>query len=280
MILPLVAVLGFGALAAGVETPAEAVRALVEAERKFYQAGQEKGTRAAFLAFLAPDGIVFQPGPVNGQEAWSKRTETGLDLAWKPIFAAIARSGDFGYDTGPASWRAKKTDPKFTGFGHFITIWRKLPDGSWKVVLDCGIENTKSDVIPALRLVTPTDSAAGTLQTLQEAQSAFVATAKPDFTKAFRQFGSDEVRLYRDGSLPTVKKKDGLELLGPEQAGVAMEVTKTDMSRSADLAYSYGSCTDMRKQPGRPGHFLQIWQTDPTGGWKLVLDWQQLHPEK
>jgi len=273
--LLLVAVLGFGALAAWAETPADAVRALVEAERKFYQAGQEKGTRAAFLAFLAPDGIVFQPGPVNGQEAWSKRPETGLDLAWKPTFAAIARSGDFGYDTGPASWRAKKTDPKFTGFGHFITIWKKLPDGSWKVALDCGIENTKSDVIPALRLVTPTGSAAGTLQTLQEAQNAFVATAKLDFTKAFRQFGSDEVRLYRDGSFPTVRKKDGLQLLGPEQAGIAMEVMKTDMSSSADLAYSYGSCTDTRKQPRMPGHFLQIWQTDPAGGWKLVLDWQK-----
>ena len=278
--LLLVAVLGFGALAAWAETPADAVRALVEAERKFYQAGQEKGTRAAFLAFLAPDGIVFQPGPVNGQEAWSKRPETGLDLAWKPTFAAIARSGDFGYDTGPASWRAKKTDPKFTGFGHFITIWKKLPDGSWKVALDCGIENTKSDVIPALRLVTPTGSAAGTLQTLQEAQNAFVATAKLDFTKAFRQFGSDEVRLYRDGSFPTVRKKDGLQLLGPEQAGIAMEVMKTDMSSSSDLAYSYGSSVDNRKQPGRPGHFLQIWQTDSSGAWKLVLDWEKPLPQQ
>jgi len=278
VILSLLAGVGFGAIASFAETPAEAVRALVEAERKFYQTGQEKGTRAAFLEFLAPDGIVFRPGPVNGQEAWSKRPETGLDLVWEPTFAAIARSGDFGYDTGPAKWRAKKSDEKFTGFGHFISIWKKQPDGSWKVALDCGIENAGSDIKPPLRLVTPKSGAGGTLQTFQEAQSAFVATAKVDFTKAFREFGSDEVRLYRDGSFPTVKKKDALELLGPEQAGVAMEVMKTDMSSSADLAYSYGSCTDTRKQPGRPGHFLQVWQTDPSGAWKLVLDWQQPLP--
>ena len=43
---------------------------MVEAEKKFYQTGQEKGTRAAFLAFLADDGIVFRPGPVNGKESW------------------------------------------------------------------------------------------------------------------------------------------------------------------------------------------------------------------
>src|SRR5437762_7287427 len=46
------------------ETPAAAVRAMVEAERKFYQTGQEKGTRAAFLEFLADDAIIFRPGPV------------------------------------------------------------------------------------------------------------------------------------------------------------------------------------------------------------------------
>jgi hypothetical protein len=46
------------------ETAAQAVRSLVEAERNFYRTGQEQGTRAAFLTFLADSGIVFRPGPV------------------------------------------------------------------------------------------------------------------------------------------------------------------------------------------------------------------------
>jgi ketosteroid isomerase-like protein len=259
------------------ETPAEAVRAMVEAEKKFYETGQVKGTRAAFLEFLAEDGIVFRPGPVNGKESWGKRPETGFDLVWEPTFAAIARSADFGYDTGPAKWRANKKEEKFSGYGHFISIWKKQKDGPWKVALDVGIENMKSDVKPPLRLVLPKNRKPGTLETLQEAQSAFVATAKLDFAQAFRQFGSDEVRLYRNGSFPTVKKKDGLELLVPE-AGVAMEVMKTDMSSSADLAYSYGSITNTWPRPGLPEHFLQIWQTDDKGAWKLVLDWQQPVP--
>lgn len=260
------------------ETPAEAVRAMVEAERKFYRTGQEKGTRAAFLEFLADDAIVFRPGPVNGKEVWSKRTETGLDLVWEPSLAAIARSADFGYDTGPSKWRANKAEKKFTGFGHFVSIWKKQKDGSWKVALDCGIENGGSDAKPPLRLVTPKDDGKGTAQSFKDVQAAFIATARLDFTKAFRQFGSDEVRLYRDGSFPTIGKKDGAELLGPEQAGLTMEVMKTDMSSSADLAYLYGSYSDTRIKPGEAGHFLQIWQTDSAGAWKLVLDWQQRLP--
>jgi ketosteroid isomerase-like protein len=275
--LTLFAAMVLCAVRAGAESLDEAVRAMTDAEKNFYQTGQEKGTRAAFLEFLAPDAIIFRPGPVNGQEVWSKRSETGFDLVWEPAFAVIARSGDFGYDTGPSKWRAKKTDEKFSGYGHFISIWKKQKDGAWKVALDCGIENTRSDVKPPLRLVTPKNRE-GTLVSLQQARDAFIATAKLDFTKAFRQFGSDEVRVYRDGSFPTVGKKDGVELLGSEQAGIALESMKTDMSSSADLAYNYGKYSDTRSQPPKAGHFLQVWQTDATGAWKLVLDWQQLLP--
>ncbi len=259
------------------ETLKESLRAMTDAEKKFAQTAQEKGTRAAFLEFLAPDSIVFAPGPVNGQETWSKRSETGRDLVWQPSFAVIARSGDFGYDTGPAKWRPKK-EGEFTGYGHFISIWRKQADGSWKVAVDTGIENTRSDIVPPLKMVTPKDDGKGTMESLQKAQNDFIATAKLDFTKAYRQFGSDEVRLYRNGSFPIIGKKAAAELLGPEQAGVTMEVMKTDMSGSADLAYSYGSCSDTRKQPAAAGYFLQVWQTDKGGAWKLVLDWQQPVP--
>src|SRR5438067_9621181 len=186
----------------GAETALDSVRAMVDAEKKFYQTGQEQGTRAAFLAFLADDGIIFRPGPVNGKESWSKRQETGLDLVWEPRFAVMARSADFGYDTGPSKWRTSKKQQKFSGHGHFVSIWKKQKDGAWKVALDCGIENSESDVKPSLRLVTLKNAAKGTLESLQQTQDAFVVTARLDFTKAFRQFGADEIRLYRDGSFP------------------------------------------------------------------------------
>jgi len=274
------------ALSAGVAetTPEEAARAMVEAERKFYQTGQELGTRAAFLAFLADDGIIFRPGPVNGKESWEKRPETGFDLIWEPTFAAMSRSADFGYDTGPAKWREKK----FSGSGQFISVWKKQKDGSWKVALDVGIENPEATgKTETLRVVLPENEAAGKAdlatgrRALQEAQNGFVALAKLDFTKAFRNAANDEVRLYREGSFPALGKEAGTKLLGPEQAGVTMEIMNGDISSSADLAYHYGKYSDNRPQAPKTGHFFQIWQTDAAGSWKLVLDWQQaLPPEK
>lgn len=267
------------------ETPAQAVRSLVEAERNFYRTGQEQGTRAAFLAFLADSGIVFRPGPVNGRKTWNEREENGFDLIWEPTFAAVSRSADFGYDTGPAKWRANKKENEFSGYGDFVSIWRKEPDGAWKVHLDCGIEHAKpSQKTETLRTIVPAEKidgqpdAAARQRAFGEAQRGFVTLAKLDFTKAFREFGDDEVRLYRDGSLPAIGKDAGAKLLGTEQAGIALEVVAGNMSSSSDLAYCYGKYSDTRSQGGAIGHFLQIWQTDSTGAWKQVLDWQKAVP--
>ncbi|MDQ6623665.1 MAG: DUF4440 domain-containing protein, partial [Verrucomicrobiota bacterium] len=78
---------------------AAAARTVLEDERKFYEVGQELGTRAAFLEFLADDSIIFHPGPVDGKKEWSKRPEKGISLKWKPLFVAMSRSADLGYTT-------------------------------------------------------------------------------------------------------------------------------------------------------------------------------------
>ena len=267
--------LALGRVAAG--QPDEAVRAIVEGERKFYQTGQEKGTRAAFLEFLAPDAIVFRPGPVNGQEVWSKRAETGLDLVWEPTFAAIARSADLGYDTGPSKWRANKREEKFSGFGHFISIWKKQEDGSWKVALDCGLEHPEPTAkAEALRTYVPEGPAkldtrfwAGTLKNFHEA-------ARDDSTKAIMQWAAPEIRVYRDGHFPAVGREAAERLLADMSGQTTYHGPYAGGSSSlGDLGYNYGKYSTVRAKGKEEGHYLQIWQIDSSSAWKLVLDWQQ-----
>jgi ketosteroid isomerase-like protein len=268
-------------------SPADAARVMVDSEKKFYRTAEESGTRVAFLTFLADDGIVFRPGPVNGKEVWTKRPATGLDLVWEPTFAAIARSGDFGYTTGPAKWRASKQEEKFLGYGQFISIWKKQKDGSWKVALDCGIENQEPTGTPAaLRVFVPDDSqpvktadARHKALPLPEAHAKFVAAAKTNSTDAVLEAAAEELRVYREGNLPAIGKSAAAALLGAKGGKVSFEQMGGDMSRTADLAYSYGKYNLQRSEGSKAGHFFQIWQTDPTGMWKLVVDWQQPLPK-
>jgi ketosteroid isomerase-like protein len=264
--------------------PMEAVRAMVDAERKFYETGQEKGTRAAFLAFLADDGIVFRPGPLNGKAVWEKRPESGFDLVWEPTFAAMSRSADFGYDTGPAKWRANKTEEKFTGHGQFISIWKKQSDGAWKVALDCGIENPEPTGKPeTLRTIAPVASKEPVnVDTAEkgrlETQQKFTQSARTDSALATLKFAAPEIRIYRAGHFPSIGKEAARPLLDATAGRVTFEMLGADMSRSADLSYTYGKYSSVRRKGTEEGHYFHIWQTDDSGAWKLVLDWQQALP--
>lgn len=268
-------------------SPNEAANAMVDAERRFYQTGQEQGTRAAFLAFLADDGIVFRPGPLNGKEVWGKRPETGFDLIWEPTFAAMSRSADLGYDTGPAKWRANKKEEKFAGYGHFISIWKKQEDGSWKVALDVGIEHPKPTGQPEqLRMLVPNADeqvkSAGARRKalpLEEAQQKFAEAAKANSANAILGV-AEEIRVYREGSFPAIGKDAAGALVKAKSGKMSFEPMGGETSRSSDLAYSYGKYSLNRDGSAESGYFLQIWQTDAVGMWKLVLDWQQALPKE
>lgn len=53
-----------------------------------------------------------------------------------------------------------------------------------------------------------------------------------------------------------------------------------EMSRSADLSYTYGKYSNVRRKGTEEGHYFQIWHTDDSGAWKLVLDWAQPLPKQ
>ena len=55
-------------------------------------------------------------------------------LDWWPNFAGVARSGDLGFTTGPATINGGKP-----GIFYF-TVWARQPDGGWKWVFDGGVD--------------------------------------------------------------------------------------------------------------------------------------------
>src|SRR4030095_2545307 len=118
-------------------------QALVQMERDFARSAATKGTRDAFLEFIADDGILFQPGPVNGKKFWTERQPRKGLLSWEPIFADVSRAGDLGYTTGPWEFRPNGPDDQPVAFGQYFTIWKKQTDGSWKAALDRGVPNKK-----------------------------------------------------------------------------------------------------------------------------------------
>lgn len=260
------------------ESPEEAGRSMAESESRFCAVAQQKGTRAAFLNFFADDAVVFRPGPVNGKEVWRNR-KTDLELLWQPTFATISRSADFGYDTGPSKWRVDRSKDEWT-YAHFISIWKKQKNGDWKVVVDCATETPKPSMEPEpLRVRVVEARTSSNPGAFAEIRKDYLVKAKRNFAEAFQQFADEEVRAYRDGVVPCVGKEDCARSQSTQTDGLSMEVLKTDISRSDDLAYYYGRYSDPASENQPIGHFLQIWSRGPAGTWRLALDWQQPLPE-
>ncbi len=99
---------------------------------------------AAFADWFAEDGVALGNGqqPVVGRVAIMKSANWDpkiYQLTWTPTDAVLGPSGDVGYTWGHFEGRSKDANGNpVTTSGRYITIWRKQPDGNWKVVLDAG----------------------------------------------------------------------------------------------------------------------------------------------
>lgn len=99
---------------------------------------------AAFADWFADDGVALGNGqaPLVGKVAILKSAKwlaKDYQLTWTPTDGLMGPSGDMGYTWGHFEGHSKDANGNpVTTSGRYMTIWRKQPDGSWKVVLDSG----------------------------------------------------------------------------------------------------------------------------------------------
>src|SRR5258706_3448360 len=135
------------ALAALVALPAAAgparIESLVAAERAFSALSVQKGIKPSFLAYLAPDAVVFRPTAMNGPKTIAARPAPTATLVWEPAYAEISSAGDLGCTTGPWEMHPMGLASAPVAFVHFISVWKKQADGAWRVAVDIGTSHGK-----------------------------------------------------------------------------------------------------------------------------------------
>ena len=252
-------------------------RALVEMEHAFAKAAATKGTRDAFLEFLADDGIIFQPGPVNGKKFWGERQPRKGLLSWEPIFADVSRAGDLGYTTGPWEFRPNGPDDQPVAFGQYFTIWKKQPDGSWKAVLDRGVSSEKSFATKLLLFPLHDESSVGdakfdvsrgraALIKLEEEFSTL--SARKGATAAFDSYLASDVRMLRQNIAPVVGKENALVLISGQSGTLTWKPAVTDVAASGDLGYTYGTYDLTRGDLViEHGSYVRVWKQQ-----RVVID--------
>lgn len=119
---------------------------LIEVDREFARSMAEGGLDA-WVDHFAPEGAMISgQGEITGEPYIRAAmapvlTDSTVVFTWTPERARVAESGELGYTVG--DYRISRRDStgqiaETLDRGKYVSIWRRQPDGTWKVVADIG----------------------------------------------------------------------------------------------------------------------------------------------
>ncbi len=114
---------------------------LLELEGRFSQSVAAGGGKA-FATWFADDAVTLNNGrpailgrtAISAQAQWDPKA---YQLTWVAQGAQMGPSNDMGFTWGRYEGRSKdKSGGPIVMTGRYMTVWKKLSDGTWKVALD------------------------------------------------------------------------------------------------------------------------------------------------
>lgn len=280
---------------AGAQAPEplpEALTQMVEAERAFAARALVIGWKDAFLEYFSPNAIGFadgQPGSAREQIAKSPDPPKDLQLIWEPRYGDVAASGELGYLTGPVrNVRASREGAK-PRFSNYASVWKRQKDGSFKVVMDVGINTPSAVTFPAgfaraphkRRFTGDYDDSTPPLGTADELLNSALKTSQ---LSAYRPHLAEGVRFHRQNQMPIVGVQAATKWLASQRAVSSADARFAEVARSGDLGYTWGTFTIAPRTVtagGRgqsqtvniqAGFYVRVWVRERSGAWKVALD--------
>lgn len=114
---------------------------LIDTDRSFSRYSVKHGAAAAFRHYLIEKSVQLpnRSLPIKGRQSIAAAMEQDSDilLSWEPESGDIAQSQDLGYTWGNYTVTSQNGS-KVILTGKYLNIWRKQPNGTWKVEVDMG----------------------------------------------------------------------------------------------------------------------------------------------
>ena len=262
---------------------------LADAERAFAAYTVKEGFRDGFIKFFADDGIGFGPHPERTREKLMKLPPAAgprkVIFNWGPMFGDISEAGDLGYTTGPVLYTDVTENRRPPRHGMYFSVWQKQTDGTWKVVVDMGID-TPNAVAPIETKFT----AATTVGTKRPNPmkgtpdddyrrldwNLWGSIAKKNPAAGYSSYLDRQFRFHRKGMMP-ITDASGLAPL--MNAATKFEIIDGKIATSGDLAFTYGKYTASEGQTKtETGYYVHVWRRDLESKWRLVADVQNPLP--
>ena len=207
---------------------------------------------------------------------------------WRPVGAGVSRDASGGYTYGIATVAVPNGDgPPTIRSDRYIAFWRRGSDGSWRVIayadvggppLSASASVPSAELPPTIAL--PRGRRADAVRQVRQADSAFALAADLQGTGvAFAQYVAPQGVVFSGSEI--VIGTDAVRALFDEQqrAGGTLNwrPVYADAASSGDLGFTVGEYVFTgRGATGtvvqRFGKYLTVWQKQPDGEWRFVVD--------
>jgi ketosteroid isomerase-like protein len=279
---------------AGAQVPEplpESLTQMIETERAFAARALVVGWKNAFLDYFSPAAVGFadgQPGSAREQIGKNPDPPKDLQLIWEPRFGDVAASGELGYLTGPVRNVRASRDGGRPRFSNYASVWKRQKDGSFKVVMDVGVNTPSAVPFPTgftraphqNRFTGDYDESTPPLGTADELLNSALKTSQ---LRAYRPRLAEGVRFHRQNQMPIVGIPAATKWLASQRAVSSADSRFSEVARSGDLGYTWGTFTIAPRRVtagGRgqqtvniqAGFYVRVWVRERNGQWKVALD--------
>ena len=254
---------------------------MVRTEQQFAARALVVGWKQAFLEYFA-DGAVGFDGEqvVPAKQMFRQQPDPPKDrrLIWEPRYGDIASSEDLGYLTGPVRRIVPGQNNGQPFHSLYASIWKRQPDGSFKVVMDMGVPTPRpvafaNGFTTARRtdVYTSKVTAEAAIKSLKDTDAALTNAARAGQADAYRGHLAEGARFHRPDVMPIVGQDAILAWLAGQPGYTSGESKFAETSLAGDLGYTFGAYALKGDQPSR-GFYVRVWIRGRDGVWRVALD--------
>jgi len=241
---------------------------MINAEKSFAAFAVNNSMKDAFLEYMDSAAIMFTGGKaINGFELWNKREKRPGILNWRPDYAEISSTGDFGFTSGPWTFQPKSLSDTPVASGHFCTTWHLDKNGNWKFLVDFGIDHPLQSLDVEPKKIRSTKSFYPNRSLIEKAETDLNKKLSAGKYHSYFAFLSGKSRFNLNKFLPALTKKSQKKLIDSIPPGYQFISEGIQISGHYDLAFSYGS---MRKDD-KVFTYMRFWRRE-NNGWKIALE--------
>jgi ketosteroid isomerase-like protein len=211
-------------------------------------------------AMTAGSAMIPAQGLTAIRSMWTNYlSRPGFSLTWKADKILATESSTVAYSTG--FWNSGTAAPN-----PYIAVWRKQPDGKWKVLIDAAWYSRKPEPKALENSGSPTETM---IRNLDEALAKAIAAKSVEETVLLYETEA----ITAGSAMPSAQGIAALREMYQKmfaQPGftLSLKADKIAIAESKTIAYSSGIWTMLKAA----GPYLVIWRKQPGGGWKIVID--------